>query len=65
MGYGAPDLVTATFVQRPIWLAKFFQNFFAFFQGENCSPHIVFAQKVVLCSYQCSLYSHLGSSATC
>ena len=55
--YGAPDIVTATFVQQPIWLAIFF----AFFQGENGSPHIVFAQ----CSYQISSHPYLEAWATC
>jgi hypothetical protein len=34
--YGAPDLVAATFGQRPNWWPKFFEFFFAFFRANFC-----------------------------
>jgi len=47
--YGAPDLVTATFVQRPIWSAKFFEIYIALFPSKvKIVPHTLFLPKKLL-----------------
>jgi hypothetical protein len=58
--YGAPDLVTATFVQRPTWLAKKFQFFLPSFKVKIV-PHTLFLPKKLFYAVINVLYTPIWS----